>query len=106
MVDVIGGRESENFRYFTKIIIEGALAIRKNADTVYTLVEIMSYRSTLPCFQGNVSSILNSLKDRMFLNIPEDKVASTLETIIDRAYNHFGTNQYDKFQTFSNGIAK
>ena len=106
MVDVIGGRESENFKYFTKIIVEGALAVRKSADTVVALVEIMSHQSTLPCFQGNVSHILSALKDRMFMNTAEDKVASTVEAIIDRAYNNFGTKQYDQFQVYSNGIAK
>ncbi|POM62571.1 Phosphatidylinositol 3 and 4-Kinase-like protein [Phytophthora palmivora] len=106
MVDVLGGRHSSNFQYFTDLCVQGALAARKHADTIYTLVEVMSYHSKLPCFIGGATSPLSGLKDRLFLNIPEKKVASTIQSMVQRSYDHFGTNKYDQFQTFSNGIAK
>lgn len=64
MVDLIGGRDSENFRYFIKICMEAALCIRKHASTVYTLVEVMSYKSTFNCFQGTVQISLCLVMDR------------------------------------------
>ena len=106
MVELIGGKDSENYQYFVKLCVQGSLAIRKNAETVMTLVDVMSFKSTLPCFQGNVANIMAALEDRMFLNLPEDKVSSTVQSIVERAYDHFGTNQYDQFQVYSNGIAK
>ena len=64
MVNVIGGKDSSNFQYFVEIMIEGAIAIRRNADTIITLVEIMSYNSTLLCFQGNIKSTIAALRER------------------------------------------
>ncbi len=52
MVAVMGGESSENFTYFKKLCVQGALASRKHADTFCTLVEVMGFHSSLPCFQG------------------------------------------------------
>ncbi|GMF56726.1 unnamed protein product [Phytophthora fragariaefolia] len=93
-------------RYFTDLCVQGALAARKHAETIYALVEVMSYHSKLPCFLGGVSGPLAGLKDRLFLNMPEKKVAPTIQSMVQRAYDHFGTNKYDQFQVFQNGIAK
>lgn len=106
MVDVLGGRDSTNFEYFTDLCVQGALAARKHGETIYTLVEIMSYHSKLPCFVGGAGGPLAGLKDRLFLNMPEKKVPSTIQLMVQRSYDHFGTTKYDQFQTFSNGIAK
>ncbi|KAG7379398.1 Phosphatidylinositol 4-kinase beta [Phytophthora boehmeriae] len=106
MVDVLGGRHSSNFQYFIDLCVQGALAARKHAETIYTLVEVMSYHSKLPCFAAGVAGPLSGLRERLFLNMPEKKVASTIQNMVLRSYDHFGTNKYDQFQTFSNGIAK
>ncbi|KAJ0407683.1 hypothetical protein ATCC90586_001865 [Pythium insidiosum] len=106
MVDVLGGRESTQFQYFSDLCVRGALAARKHADTILTLVEVMSFHSKLPCFAANASVALAGLRERLFLTIPEDKVAATIVHMIERSYDHFGTNKYDQFQVYSNGIAK
>ncbi|RLN66625.1 hypothetical protein BBJ29_003862 [Phytophthora kernoviae] len=106
MVDVLGGRHSSNFQYFIDLCVQGALAARKHAETIYTLVEVMSYNSKLPCFAAGVAGPLSGLRERLFLNMPEKKIASTIQSMVQRSYDHFGTNKYDQFQTFSNGIAK
>lgn len=106
MVDVLGGRQSPNFQYFSDLCVQGALAARKHGETIYTLVEVMSLHSKLPCFVGNPASHLSGLRDRLLLNVPEEKVAPMIRSMIDRAYDHFGTKQYDQFQVYSNGIAK
>jgi len=54
MVEVMGGKESENFKYFKKLCVEGAMAAKKHSETIFTLVEVMSYHSKLPCFQGTI----------------------------------------------------
>lgn len=52
MVDVIGGRDSANFKYFISICVDGAKVIRQHTDTIMTMIEVMSYKSKFPCFQG------------------------------------------------------
>ncbi|RLN88680.1 hypothetical protein BBJ28_00022791, partial [Nothophytophthora sp. Chile5] len=76
------------------------------AETIYTLVEVMSYHSKLPCFEAGVAGRLAGLRDRLFLNMPEEKVAVSIRSMVERSYDHFGTTKYDQFQVFSNGIAK
>lgn len=106
MVDVLGGRHSPNFKVFSDLCVEGALAARKHAETIYTLVEVMSLHSKLPCFTGNPATHLAGLRERLFLNVAEEKVAPMIVSMIERSYDHFGTNKYDQFQVYSNGIAK
>ncbi|DBA02906.1 TPA: hypothetical protein N0F65_005933 [Lagenidium giganteum] len=106
MVDTLGGRHSDNFKYFSNMCVRGALAARKHAETIYTLVEVMSLHSKLPCFATNAAAALSGLRERLFLNMPEDKVEPTIIQMIERSYDHFGTNKYDQFQVYSNGIAK
>jgi hypothetical protein len=55
---------------------------------------------------GNGSAILQALKERLFLNMPVESVPQAVESLIHRSYDHFGTNQYDNFQAYSNGICK
>lgn len=106
MCDVFGGRDSLNFQKICDLCTSGACVIRKNAETLYTLVEVMSYQSTLPCFQGNVPSIMSALKERTFCHVSEEDVGPMMKSIVERAYDHFGTKQYDQFQVYSNGIAR
>lgn len=40
-VDVMGGEESDMFRYFKLLILQGLLAARKHMDNLLILVEIM-----------------------------------------------------------------
>ncbi|TMW55171.1 hypothetical protein Poli38472_013933 [Pythium oligandrum] len=106
MVDVLGGRQSTQFKYFSGLCVKGALAARKHAETIYSLVEVMSFHSKLPCFLTNTAAALAALRERLFLNMPEERVEPTILSMIERAYDHFGTNKYDQFQVYTNGIAK
>jgi phosphatidylinositol 4-kinase len=109
MGDVLGGRQSPLFKYYCDLCVQGALAARKHADTIYTLVEVMSLHSKMPCFAGNASTTavaLAGLRERLFLTTPEEKVEPAILHMIERAYDHFGTTKYDQFQVYSNGIAK
>ncbi|RHY86264.1 hypothetical protein DYB35_003906 [Aphanomyces astaci] len=102
----MGGKDSANFKTFTDLCIQAAVAARRHGETLYTLVEVMSFHSKLPCFSGNVTATLQAFRDRLFLNVPEDKVGRVVEGLIGKAFDNFGTAKYDQFQEYSNGIAK
>ncbi|RHZ05291.1 hypothetical protein DYB26_011465, partial [Aphanomyces astaci] len=106
MVECMGGKDSANFKTFTDLCIQAAVAARRHGETLYTLVEVMSFHSKLPCFSGNVTATLQAFRDRLFLNVPEDKVGRVVEGLIHKAFDNFGTAKYDQFQEYSNGIAK
>ena len=50
-VNLIGGEESHFFFFFKTLILNGLIALRKNIGEIMALVEIMSYKSRLPCFE-------------------------------------------------------
>ncbi|KAH6578932.1 hypothetical protein BASA60_003469 [Batrachochytrium salamandrivorans] len=51
-LDILGGIRSNKFAEFRALIKEAFLALRKSADSVLCLVEIMEKDSLLPCFTG------------------------------------------------------
>ncbi|ETV90962.1 hypothetical protein H310_14306 [Aphanomyces invadans] len=106
MVECMGGKMSANFKTFTELCIQAALAARRHGDTLYTLVEVMSLHSKLPCFNGNTATTLSAYRDRLFLNVAEDRVPAVVHGLIEKSLGSFGTAKYDQFQEYSNGIAK
>jgi hypothetical protein len=53
-----------------------------------------------------VAHVLSTLKERLFLKMPHDKVRSAVTSLVEKSYAHVGTTTYDQFQAYSNGIVK
>mmetsp|Transcript_22378 Transcript_22378/g.33061 ORF Transcript_22378/g.33061 Transcript_22378/m.33061 type:complete len:902 (+) Transcript_22378:101-2806(+) len=107
-VELLNGWNSPLFQEFRKLFVTGFLQARKNSLIALGMVEIMMYESNYPCFTGTRYGNGVSLKrfeNRLMLHIPDDQVQRRAEKLIDQAYNHGGTNLYDKFQNWSNGYA-
>ncbi|KAJ8331741.1 hypothetical protein BDV3_000949 [Batrachochytrium dendrobatidis] len=51
-LDILGGIRSRKFGEFRALVKEAFLALRKSADSILCLVEIMEKDSLLPCFTG------------------------------------------------------
>ncbi|TPX56579.1 1-phosphatidylinositol 4-kinase [Powellomyces hirtus] len=51
-VDILGGMDSDKFREFRDLMKECFLALRKKAEDLIGLVEMMEHGSRLPCFTG------------------------------------------------------
>mmetsp|Transcript_14836 Transcript_14836/g.16466 ORF Transcript_14836/g.16466 Transcript_14836/m.16466 type:complete len:903 (-) Transcript_14836:95-2803(-) len=107
-VDLLDGWNSPLFQEFRALFVEGIKEARKNSLIALGLVEIMMYKSNYPCFSGwryGNGIALKKFKQRLLLSVPDAQVAAKAQRLIDQAYNHDGTNLYDKFQKWSNGIA-
>jgi len=68
---LLEGENSPLYAYFHILLIQGFLAVRKYADELCDLLEIMSKESTLPCFE---KFDIKDFKDRLRLTLEEDKV--------------------------------
>jgi phosphatidylinositol 4-kinase len=104
-VEVMGGLDSDCFKEFRQLFVQGFMEARKNSLIALGLVEIMMYKSKYPCFTGSRYGNGISLKrfeQRLMLHVPENQVEKRANKLIDKSYNHFGTNFYDKFQKWSN----
>ncbi|XP_050535313.1 phosphatidylinositol 4-kinase beta isoform X2 [Daktulosphaira vitifoliae] len=105
MVDVMGGLNSEGFKYFKKLILKGLIASRKHMDRVLSLVQIMqSANSQLPCFKAGATAVIGSLKCRFHLNLTESQLITLVDNMVESSLHSITTKLYDGFQYYTNGI--
>ncbi|KAL3801102.1 hypothetical protein HJC23_002395 [Cyclotella cryptica] len=107
-IDVMGGTNSESFKEFQKLFLDGFKAARANSLTALGLVEIMMYKSNYPCFTGTRYGGGVSLKrfeKRLMLDVPDSKLEKKALKLIKNSIDHYGTKIYDIFQYHSNGLA-
>uniref|UniRef100_A0A7S1UDQ2 PI3K/PI4K catalytic domain-containing protein n=1 Tax=Phaeomonas parva TaxID=124430 RepID=A0A7S1UDQ2_9STRA len=106
-VEVLGEPDDPVFQEYRQALIDGLKVARRHADTVECLTEIMAFRSRFPCFEysGSVAP-LRKFRQRLRLDISDDEVPALVDSLIYKSMHHKGTIWYDKFQTWSNGIAQ
>lgn len=107
-IDIMGGTESDCFKEFTKLFVDGFKAARSNSLTALGLVDIMMYKSNYPCFTGTRYGGGVSLKrfeKRLMLDVPDSKVEKKARKLIHNSIDSCGTKVYDVFQNYSNGLA-
>jgi len=106
-IEVLGGQDGEAFQEFRQALIDGLIVARKHGETVECLMEIMAFKSRFPCFQyaGSVAP-LQRFRRRLRLDLSDDMVPALVDSLIYKSMHHRGTIYYDKFQTWSNGIAQ
>jgi phosphatidylinositol 4-kinase len=108
MVEVLGGQGSPLYEEMIKIMSDGLIAVRHEAETLITLLEITGFKSMFPCFRqpgGGVSRVIKELKQRLFLDLPDDKIPAKMRYLVESSYMAMGTILYEKFQQRSNGLA-
>jgi len=77
MLEVIGGKESQNWKDFIQMLAQGLILAREHKETLFTLVEIMGYKSKFPCFQqpgGGVRRVLRELEIRLLPNTKDEAI--------------------------------
>jgi hypothetical protein len=107
LIEVMGGPESENYKHFNQLLVDGLLEARKYADTLIALIEIMGYKSKLPCFNqpgGGVLRVLRELRGRLMLDLSDAQAERKMRALSAAAATSWGTIWYEKFQKRSNGI--
>ncbi|XP_022919444.1 phosphatidylinositol 4-kinase beta [Onthophagus taurus] len=102
-VEVMGGMDSDMFKYFKILILQGLLAARKHQEMIIPLVEIMRSGSQLPCFKSGAATVHN-LKNRFHLNMTEEQLQLEVDRMVEASIHSISTKLYDNFQYFTNGI--
>lgn len=101
MIQVMGGRDSANYRYFESLCIKGYLAIRPYCDSIVSMVELMC-DSGLPCFKGE--STIRKLRERFRQDLSDKDAALYMKSLVDKSCENLRTVFYDSFQKKTNGI--
>ncbi|KRT82286.1 hypothetical protein AMK59_4361, partial [Oryctes borbonicus] len=102
-VEVMGGMESDMFKYFKILILQGLLAARKHQEMIIPVVEIMRSGSQLPCFKSGAATVQN-LKNRFHLNMTEEQLQHEVDRMVEASIHSLSTKLYDNYQYFTNGI--
>ncbi|QOU20627.1 hypothetical protein BRETT_000337 [Brettanomyces bruxellensis] len=103
-VDVLGGVDSFYFQQYKKLTKEAFKSIRKHADSLLNIVELMQTDSPLPCFRAGESTSVQ-LQQRLQLHLNDEEVdAFTENVLIAKSLNSVYTRLYDQFQMITQGI--
>ncbi|KAH3676245.1 hypothetical protein WICMUC_002122 [Wickerhamomyces mucosus] len=102
MVKVMGGSsETESFKMFEELFIQGFLSVRPHCELIIGNVSTM-LGSGLPCFKGEKT--IKNLRNRFFLHKDDRECISALKGLIRSSYESIFTVGYDRFQKITNGI--
>ncbi|KAK2076370.1 hypothetical protein QBZ16_000895 [Prototheca wickerhamii] len=97
-----GGETSELFDYFKVLMIQGFLAVRRHADRIILLVEMMS-STGCPCFKNRAAAVAG-LRKRFQLGLPEPALVEMVLGLISESLDAWRTRQYDYYQRVLNGV--
>lgn len=103
-IEILGGTDSYFYKKFVSLMKEGFRCIRKNAENLITMVELMQKDSSLPCFKsGDNTSI--QLRQRLQLHLTDDECDAFVENVlIGKSAGSIYTRLYDQFQLLTQGI--
>ncbi|KAL5457677.1 hypothetical protein EMCRGX_G034963 [Ephydatia muelleri] len=94
MLDLMGGKKSDCFRWFLELCVHGYLAIRPYQEQVVTLVTLM-LDTGFPCFRGNTIELLRS---RFKPQLSERDAATAIVEVVEASCLNLRTNAYDVIQ--------
>jgi len=93
------------FKYFKTLLHSGFLEVRRHAEELISLVEVMETSSRLPCFARSKGlSATSSLRSRLKLEISDDECIAFVDSLINHAMSSWTTSSYDSYQYYTNGI--
>ncbi|KAJ8605120.1 hypothetical protein CTAYLR_000435 [Chrysophaeum taylorii] len=103
MAALMGAR---GMRLFADAFADACVASRANLEEVSTLIEIMQFKSRLPCFRAQKNKdVVKNFKARHFLHLSDAQLRAKAASLVHQSLNNTGTYLYDVFQNKTNGIA-
>ncbi|KAJ1980640.1 Phosphatidylinositol 4-kinase pik1alpha (PI4-kinase)(PtdIns-4-kinase) [Dimargaris cristalligena] len=103
-LDVLGGVDSVKFAEFRDLMVKGFLVLRKYAENIILLVDMMQQESKFPCFASSGPHAVAALRDRFQMSLTEAQVNDFVDKMIISSCCSVYTRLYDTFQYYSNGI--
>ncbi|EGD81084.1 Pik4cb protein [Salpingoeca rosetta] len=101
-VEVLGGVDSDMFRYFKLLLFRGFVAARKHKDEFVTVLSIMAQRSSLPCFTK--ASAVKDFESRFKMGAPDAELERHVNKLTEKSLHSLRTRLYDNYQYLTNGI--
>lgn len=103
-VDLMGGVTSPFFKLFKNLLKQAFKDLRRDADSIVVLVEMMQRGSSLPCFAAGAATS-QALRQRFQLQLSELEADAFVENVlIGKSLGSLSTRLYDHYQLLTQGI--
>jgi len=99
-VDVLGGPSSPDFEQYKSLCKEAFVALRKSAEGVLSVVEMMGRESKMACFgangavvvgKGQEGYVTGQLRGRFVLQLSEKEVGGFVEDLVAKSFGSYYT---------------
>lgn len=103
-IELMGGVGSQNFIKFKGLMKKAFKDIRKEAENIIILVNMMQKDSRLPCFASGASTV-SQLRQRFQLQMSDSEVENFVENqLVYKSLRSLSTRLYDQYQFLTQGI--
>jgi len=96
------GLPSDAFNYFKVLCIQGFLEVRKQAERILSLVDMMQ-GPNIPCFRGG-ARVVQQLRKRFHLGATEEQCVELVLSLVGDSLDAWCMRSYDQYQRVANGI--
>nr|POF05858.1 phosphatidylinositol 4-kinase pik1a [Quercus suber] len=103
-VELLGGVDGAAFARFKDLVKDAFQALRRDAERIVTLVELMGLQSAMPCYGGGLASVVAALRARFVLEKSKEEARDCVEDLIAKSVGSYYTRLYDTFQYRTQGI--
>jgi phosphatidylinositol 4-kinase len=103
-VELLGGPEGEDFKKFKELMKDAFQALRREAERLITLVELMGRESKMPCYGGGLLNVVSALRARFVLEKSKEEAREWVEDLVNKSIGSYYTRLYDTFQYRTQGI--
>jgi phosphatidylinositol kinase/protein kinase (PI-3 family) len=88
---VLGGVAAPAFEEFKALCKKAFQALRREAERLIMLVDLMGKQSKMPCFAAGSASVTNSLRARLMLHMSKEEAESFVEELVAKSVGSYYT---------------
>ena len=103
-VELLGGVEGPAFLKFKDVLKDAFQALRREAERIVMLVELMGRESKMPSYGGGLTSVVAALRARFVLEKSKEEAREWVEDLVAKSVGSYYTRLYDTFQYRTQGI--
>ena len=103
-IELLGGLDSPTFTQFKELMKDAFQALRREAERIVTLVELMGRESKMGCYGYGVAGVVSALRGRFVLEKSEGEAREVVEELVGKSAGSYYTRLYDTFQYRTQGI--